>query len=118
MSDIRITHTDGSPAAEEFVSKMREWENSYNLLTRAWIAELRAFGVKAARPEDGWVDRKNNMVCMLYCDFNDGAGVGDLVALGDHKQHRIVRITGIAVAQYFMFAHHWLHFEEVPNGQG
>ena len=113
MSDIRIAHTDGSPAAEEFASKMREWERTYGTGQAAWIAALVAGGVKAARPEDGWVDRKNNMVCMLYCDFDDGAGVGDLVALGDHKQYRIVRITGITVAQYFMFAHHWLHFEEV-----
>lgn len=115
MSDIRVAYTDGSDAAEEFVSKMRQWGMTYHAAQREWIAGLVARGVKAARPEDGWVDRKRGMVCMLYCDFDDGAGVGDLVALGDHEQYRIVRITGVTVAQYFMFAHHWLHFEEVPG---
>jgi hypothetical protein len=65
-----------------------------------WIAELRAAGVKAAHPDDGWVDREHNTLQFAYPQFNDDAKVGDLVALGWHPsehrplQHRIVRLTG------------------------
>lgn len=64
----------------------------------AWIAGLRSIGVKASHPDDGWVDRKNNSMQFVYPQFNDGAKVGDLVALGSpqwssaNPQHRIVRL--------------------------
>jgi hypothetical protein len=65
----------------------------------AWIADLRAAGVKAAHPDDGWVNRKCNTVRFVYPQFNDGAKAGDLVALGwpawlGKTQHRIVRLIG------------------------
>ncbi len=65
----------------------------------AWIASLRAAGVKAAHPDDGWVNRKDNYVQFVYPQFNDGAKAGDLVALGRPQwesakpQHRIVRLV-------------------------
>ncbi len=64
-----------------------------------WIAALRADGVKAAHPDDGWVNRKDNFVQFVYPQFNDGAKAGDLVALGcpqwtsKHPQHRVVRLV-------------------------
>jgi hypothetical protein len=64
----------------------------------AWIASLRAAGVKAAHPDDGWVDRTHNTVQFVYPQFNDGAKAGDLVALGwprwgsEKPCHRIVRL--------------------------
>jgi len=62
----------------------------------AWVVQLRADGVKAARPDDGWVDRKRNSFSMQYPDFNDGPLVGDRVALGRPEQYRIVTISKIA----------------------
>ena len=63
----------------------------------AWIAALRAAGVKAAHPDDGWVNRKDNYVQFVYPQFNDGAKAGDLVALGwpqwHSAKHRIVRLV-------------------------
>lgn len=65
----------------------------------AWIAALRAAGVKAAHPDDGWVNRKDNYVQFVYPQFNDGAKAGDLVALGwpqwhsEKPRHRIVRLV-------------------------
>lgn len=61
----------------------------------AWIAMLRSHGIKAAHPDDGWVDRENNTVHFAYPQFNDGAGVGDKIALGwAFDKWRIVAITG------------------------
>lgn len=63
----------------------------------AWIAMLRREGIKAAHPDDGWVDRENNTVHFAYPQFNDGAGIGDKIALGwASDKWRIVTITGRA----------------------
>lgn len=59
-----------------------------------WIEKLRASSVKAARPDDGWVDRQKNEVTMCYPDFDDGLEVGDWLALGSHGgKTRIVEIV-------------------------
>lgn len=72
----------------------------------AWIAALRAAGVKAAHPDDGWVDRECNTVFFCYPQFDDGVAVGDLIALGwpqwgsKKPQHRIVRVIGKTVGPF------------------
>ena len=48
----------------------------------AWNSSLRAVGVKAAHPNDGWIDREKNEIHFAYPHFNDGAGPGDIVAIG------------------------------------
>lgn len=60
-----------------------------------WIAALRAQGVKAAHPDDGWVDRKKNEVHPAYPQFSDGVAAGDIVALGWPNCHRLVRVVGV-----------------------
>jgi hypothetical protein len=75
-----------------------------------WIAALRASGVKAAHPDDGWVDRECNTVFFCYPQFDDGVAVGDLIALGwpqwnsKKPQHRIVRVIGSTCG---MFQQRW-----------
>lgn len=64
---------------------------------RDWIAKLRAKGVKAAHPDDGWVDRENSTVCFCYPQFDDGPQVGDRIALGWPDGHRVVIVTAISV---------------------
>ena len=60
-----------------------------------WIRFLRQIGVKAAHPDDGWVNRDNNSVFFCYPQFNDKPKAGDLICLGSHyeKDNRIVRVT-------------------------
>lgn len=60
----------------------------------AWIVGLRAYGVKAAHPDDGWVDRDHNQLYPRYPQFNGGVTVGDIIALGWPDQYRLVRVTG------------------------
>lgn len=82
-----------------------------------WVAKLRARGVKAAHPDDGWVNKKENKLCFCYPQFNDGAGVGDLVALGYPWMHksgsRIVRLTA---REEDRVVGPWWYFEEVERG--
>jgi hypothetical protein len=60
-----------------------------------WVAHLRALGVRAAHPDDGWVDREANTVRLEYPQFGGRLAVGDLLALGSPRDDtRIVRITG------------------------
>lgn len=81
-----------------------------------WIADLRAQGVKAAHPDDGWVNREQNQLHFCYPQFNDGAAIGDVVALGWPKwsdnisRTRLVRITRRVVST---FGIEWWKFEPV-----
>lgn len=72
-----------------------------------WIAKLRADDVKAARPDDGWVDRKKSVLQLIYPHFNDGATVGCTVALGSPQSYRLVKLTdfrrGSFGSEYFSF---------------
>jgi hypothetical protein len=81
---------EGEPEA---VARAVAIDRSMQAEERQWIADLRARGVKAAHPDDGWVDRAENKVHLCYPDFNDGLAVGDLLALGWPSRYRIVRVT-------------------------
>lgn len=69
-----------------------------------WIADLRRRGVKAAHPDDGWVDREANTVHFAYPQFNDGVKVGDKIALGWPDKYRIVTVTNEVTG---MFLNRW-----------
>ncbi|MEM1295456.1 MAG: hypothetical protein AAGH89_08820 [Verrucomicrobiota bacterium] len=60
-----------------------------------WIERLRAEGVKAAHPDDGWVDREADSVHFAYAGFNDGVKAGDRIALGWPDKYRIVTVVEI-----------------------
>jgi len=96
MEMIRLVKSNGSAEGNSFAASFaqacREAQNAQD----KWIAELRSNGVKAAHPDDGWVDRERNTVHFAYPQFNDGPGVGDKVALGQPDKYRIVTITRAA----------------------
>ena len=56
---------------------------------------LRSQHIKGAHPDDGWVDRENSQVCLMYPQFLDEIAVGDLFAIGSCDRHRIVKITEV-----------------------
>jgi len=58
----------------------------------AWVAMLRAAGVRAAHPNDGWVDREACVVDFCYPYFNDGCSAGDTIALGSPREFRVARL--------------------------
>ena len=74
---------------------------------RKWVRHLRRVGVKAAHPDDGWVDREANTVTFSCPQFNDNPHVGDLIALGRPEDWRLVRVTkvrdGIVGMRYYTF---------------
>lgn len=94
----------------EFVSKWHQICDEHDERERAWIQGLRERGSKAAHPNDGWVNRETNEVVFAYPQFNDGAGIGDLVMLGHagYKNQRPVRL----IAQRHGFLLYW-QFEDV-----
>jgi hypothetical protein len=86
---------------------------------REWVARLRSEGVKAAHPDDGWVDRDANKVHLAYPDFNDGLTIGDLLALGSCEAARIVRVTGTSELGWIPTGYPgpwFFHFESVDGG--
>ena len=88
--------TIGSTCPPEMAAFIRDTPRRMADEQAAWVADLRAAGVKAAHPDDGWVDRAANTVQLAYATFNDNLQVGDLLALGspwDRRPTRIVRVT-------------------------
>lgn len=92
---IDRTFADGSTVSGErrHVEQAIRIERSYREAERDWVKRLRAAGIKAAHPDDGWVKRDDNKVHLAYPQFNDGLAVGDLLALGWQDEWRVVRIT-------------------------
>lgn len=57
---------------------------------REWIKEMRKLGVKAAHPNDGWVDRERNIIDFCYPQFYDSLQAGDVCALGKPNKYVLV----------------------------
>lgn len=88
-SDISVSGDAG------FVSLFKKVEADHNRRTELWIGHLVDYGVKAAHPDDGWVDRENNEVSFAYPYFNLRPSVGDTIVLGDCSKCRIVQVDSI-----------------------
>ena len=81
-----------------------------------WINLLRSLGIKAAHPDDGWVNREENSIRFAYPSFNDHPRVGDLIVLGSpsSKTAKIVRV--IKKKKQGVFSpRHDLYFEELTQ---
>lgn len=115
MTHVHATLSDGShvSAHPEHIGRIISVDRQMESERQAWIADLRAQGVKAAHPDDGWVERETNKVHLCYPDFNDGLEVGDLLALGwSWADTRIVRITDTSTILLAPSINPWyFHFE-------
>lgn len=82
---------------------------------KRWIAAMRSAGLKAAHPDDGWVDRERNEVGFCYPSFYDNPRVGDEIALAYHfdRNPRFVRI--VAVVHKPIQRIHYFRFEAVST---
>jgi hypothetical protein len=86
---------NGSAEGDRFVATFAAMVRDSEHDEAAWIAALRAKGVKAAHPDDGWVDRDEQRLHFCYPTFFEEPQPGDLVALGNHREFRLVRVTSI-----------------------
>lgn len=83
-----------------------------------WVSDLRAQGVKAAHPDDGWVDRERDSVQFAYPQFDDGPQVGDVIVLGwpsEPVKNRWVEVTKIA--ESFLGCIHYYFKDSPKKGQ-
>ncbi len=87
--------TDGSDAAMRFATEFIESGKRQKVAERAWVEALQDQGVMAAHPDDGWVDRVENYASLVHPQFSYGPKVGDVIALGTERKHRLVRIARI-----------------------
>lgn len=100
----------------KFVSLWHQICDEQNNDQRKWVDGLRAAGFKAAHPNDGWVNRKDDEVYFAYPQFNDGSEIGDTVMLGwpwAKKSWRPVRLIGKRATALGKMV--WWQFEDVPN---
>lgn len=110
----RLRSDDGLVTGEaEFVRMYNNAQREQARDTREWIDLLRAHGVAAAHPDDGWVDRRRDRVMLCYPDFDDGVEIGSLIALGRPDDYRLVRATWRELNRFGL---EWWRFEAVPDG--
>lgn len=63
---------------------------------KEWLDGLRDDGIRAAHPADAWVDWRKREVLLCYPYFEvKPVRVGDRIALGDERKHRVVTVTKI-----------------------
>lgn len=89
-----LAHSNGSLSGDCLVANWQRICRKGERDKQEWITGLRARGVKASHPDDGWVDRMNNEIHLMYPDFDDGIAIGDLLALGMPDKFRVVTVTG------------------------
>jgi len=97
MSDYKhLARSNGSEAGNRALAVWHRLCDESACRRQEWIRALRQQGIRAAHPDDGWVNRADNEVHLCYPHFDDGLGVGDLLALGwESRGHRVVRVTGV-----------------------
>lgn len=100
--DERVEHTDEFGTIRgttDVVALWRKIGNDMRSEQQKWIADLRSIGIKAAHPDDGWVDRKkaehHDFVQFVYPQFDDGVAVGDKIALGWPDRYRVRTVQRI-----------------------
>lgn len=88
------------PTTRDFQESWDMAERQHHELKVQWIASLRASGVKAAHPRDGWVDEEARSVCFMNPYFDDGVHVGSLIVLGRpwERESQTVRVTGRTIS--------------------
>lgn len=107
--DYRGAMTGGSAEHQALWLKICD---EHDKLEAAFVEWLRARGVKMAHPNDGWIDRENNIARPSYPHFDDGAEVGDLVCFGWHDTKPEKLIWGrITSKRTWLNNHPEYHFE-------
>lgn len=104
-----ITAEAHTPAGARFLRLFKSIVQEQRAAEAEWITRLRREGVKAAHPDDGWVDRQRNEVMLVYPQFCDHAGEGDRIALGNEERYRIVTVKEV---RWNRFGQQRLYFRE------
>ncbi|MDD3040057.1 F-BAR domain-containing protein [Bacteroides sp.] len=84
---------------------------------KEWIKSLRKRGIKAAHPDDGWVNKEHNIVFLSHPQFFDGVNIGDTIALGDADKYRLVKVVSMRTNELSLYDSMMIHyyFEEIQT---
>lgn len=74
--------TANTPLGQELKSMLMHVENTRLNIKKEWVKVLREDGFKLSHPDDGWVDREENILWPSYPQFDDDPQVGDLIMMG------------------------------------
>ena len=88
MTSIDGLMTTSNPDNFHHIASYNQICIEYEANEKKWVEELREQGFKAAHPNDGWVDRNNNVIRLVYPQFDDGAEIGDAMMLGWHSDKK------------------------------
>ena len=95
MSGEIMLNNNGSSAGISFCNTFADVVADDRRKTREWTDMLWKKGVKAAHPDDGWVKRDVDEIHITYPYFGRNPNVNDVIALGDWRKYRLVRIVSV-----------------------
>lgn len=91
--EARLSHGSVVRGRPDLVALAVQVDLDIQAEEKQWVAQLRSIGIKAAHPDDGWVDRKksehHDFVQFSYPQFDDGVRAGDKIALGWPDRYRV-----------------------------
>ena len=92
--------SNGSAAGNQFMKLMIQADTQAKNLKRVWADHLIENGIVMAHPNDGWVDRQNQIFSPCYPQFKTKSPeIGDRLALGwppkDKNTHQFYCIVGV-----------------------
>jgi hypothetical protein len=100
--EVRLSHGSTIRGRSDIVALAVQVDRDMEREKQEWIAQLRSIGIKAAHPDDGWVNRKksehHDFVQFCYPQFNDGVQAGDKIALGWPDKYRVRTVQRVIKA--------------------
>lgn len=119
VSDDGLARSNGSEAGNHALAIYNQVVREQAAAKIEWVKLLRENGVKAAHPDDGWVNREKYWVILCYPQFDDGVRVGDEICLGwpDREWNPIVTVTRIEKSGFDTVYYYFKGYPNQPEEQ-
>lgn len=100
---MSLAHSNGSPGAEAFLREFQQSREKSRAVLVRWIEYLRAQGIDAACPDDGWVNHADDTIQPVNCYFRMvNMHVGSRIAIGQPSYWQSATITAIRWSMFNM----------------
>lgn len=88
-----LARSNGSAAGNDFIAAYNRACREQRERDDRWVASMLHAGARIVTPDDGWVNRREHSVLPpSYARCNLKTPIGGLIALGDSRRWRLVRV--------------------------
>lgn len=97
-----LVRSNGSIDGDSFVGLFASISIENEKKDAEWIQFLIDTGVKAAHPNNGWVDREKKIIRLVDPYFKCMLFPGDIIAIGDRDDYKLVKILWEITSKYVL----------------